>query len=209
MGGSFNPIHYAHLAAADEAAARFGLDEIIFMPCGEAPHKPAGELAPADDRYLMTVIAVADCPAYSVSRYEIDKPGPSYTVDTMRHFNEERPHDELYFITGADSIVELETWRDYRELFGLGKIVAATRPGYDVSAAPEATGPAVPDSGPPYATQDDLRECDGLVMGDQIECPKHNGRFNYKTGAALRAPVCVNLATYPARVTGGRIEILI
>jgi nicotinate-nucleotide adenylyltransferase len=136
MGGSFNPIHNAHMAAADEAVSRFELDEVIFIPCGIPPHKTAQELAPAEDRYLMTVIAINDCPAYSVSRYEIDKPEPGYTVETMRHYKQDKPEAELFFITGADSIEELETWREPERIFDYGTLIAATRPGYTVEKAP-------------------------------------------------------------------------
>ena len=136
MGGSFNPIHNAHMVAADEAVSQFGLDEIVFVPCGVPPHKPTVELAPAEDRYLMTVIAVRDCPAYSVSRFEVDGPEPAFTIDTMRHFKKERPDAELFFITGADSIEELDTWREPEKIFEIGTLIAATRPGYTVEKAP-------------------------------------------------------------------------
>lgn len=143
MGGTFNPIHIAHLAIADEAAARFDLGEVIFIPSGTPPHKTDQDLAPAEDRYLMTIIAVQDCPAYTVSRYETDKPGPGYTVETMRYFKETRPDDELFFITGADSIVELDTWRDPESIFEYGTLIGATRPGYTVDNAPPVAEPVV------------------------------------------------------------------
>jgi nicotinate-nucleotide adenylyltransferase len=137
MGGSFNPIHYGHLAAAEEAIAEFNLDKIIFIPCGQPPHKDGRGLAAAEDRYLMTALAIADDPRFEVSRYEIEKPGASYTVDTMRHFKEELPDAELYFITGADSIEELDTWHDPERLFDYGHLIGATRPGYTVDRAPK------------------------------------------------------------------------
>ncbi|MFA5867500.1 MAG: nicotinate-nucleotide adenylyltransferase [Actinomycetota bacterium] len=136
MGGSFNPIHYGHLTAAEEAIARFNLDKIIFIPCGKPPHKDVSALAPAEDRYLMTAIAIANDPRFEVSRYEIDKPGPSYTIDTMRHFKEELPDTEFYFITGADAALELDTWREPEQIYKYGHLIGATRPGYTVDKAP-------------------------------------------------------------------------
>jgi nicotinate-nucleotide adenylyltransferase len=137
MGGSFNPIHNGHLAAAEEAIAKFNLDKVIFIPCGQPPHKDENALASAEDRYLMTAIAIANDPRFTVSRYEIDKPGASYTVDTMRHYKEETPDAELYFITGADSVQELETWREPERIYDYGYLIGATRPGYTVDRAPK------------------------------------------------------------------------
>lgn len=137
MGGSFNPIHYGHLAAAEEAVAKFTLDKIIFVPCGQPPHKDSTALAPAEDRYLMTAIAIANDPRFAISRYEIDKPGPSYTVNTMRYYKEETPDAELYFITGADSIQELDTWREPERIYEYGHLIGATRPGYTVEKVAE------------------------------------------------------------------------
>jgi nicotinate-nucleotide adenylyltransferase len=136
MGGSFNPIHYGHLAAAEEAVAKFSLDEVIFIPCGQPPHKDGKDLAPAEDRFLMTALAIANEPLFTVSRFEIDKPGASYTVETMRHFKEQAPDTELYFITGADSILDLESWRDAEMIYEYGHLIGATRPGYTVDKAP-------------------------------------------------------------------------
>ncbi len=137
MGGSFNPIHYGHLAAAEEAISRFELDRIVFIPCGQPPHKDAREMAPAEDRYLMTAIAIADDPRFDISRYEIDKRGLSYTIDTMRHFKATMPETELFFITGADSVLELDTWRDSKLIYDYGHLIGATRPGYTVGKAPK------------------------------------------------------------------------
>ncbi len=136
MGGSFNPIHYGHLAAAEEATTRFNLDKIIFIPCGKPPHKDVSALAPAEDRYLMTAIAIAYDDRFELSRYEIDKPGPSYTIDTMRHFKETMPDTDLYFITGADAALELDTWREPEQIYKYGHLIGATRPGYTVDKAP-------------------------------------------------------------------------
>jgi nicotinate-nucleotide adenylyltransferase len=137
MGGSFNPIHNGHLSAAEEAISKFKLNGVVFIPCGQPPHKDSAALAPALDRYLMTAIAIANEPNFSVSRYEIDKPSLSYTVDTMRHFKEKTPDVELYFITGADSIIELDTWREPESIYEYGHLIAATRPGYTVDKVAE------------------------------------------------------------------------
>lgn len=143
MGGTFNPIHYGHLGAADEALSRFSLDEIIFVPCGLPPHKDSGDVADAEDRYLMTVLAVAGNPHFSVSRYEIDKREVSYTVDTMRYYKSTFPEAELYFITGADAVLELDSWKDPEQIFTYGNLIGATRPGYTVEKAPEVAGRAL------------------------------------------------------------------
>ena len=137
MGGTFNPVHYGHLTAAQEAADRFGLERVIFIPCGIPPHKDVKDLAPAIDRFLMTVLAIADNPSFDVSRYEIDKDEPSYTVATMAHFAAEYPDSELFFITGADSVLELGTWHEPERVFEFGNLIGVTRPGYTVDKAPD------------------------------------------------------------------------
>lgn len=137
MGGSFNPVHYGHLAAAEEAISKFSLDKVIFIPCGKPPHKEQSALAPAEDRFLMTAIAIAGNPLFEISRYEIDKAEPSYTVETMRYFKKIYPETELYFITGADSVVELDTWHEPEHIFSYGHLIGATRPGYTVDKVPD------------------------------------------------------------------------
>ena len=112
MGGSFNPIHIGHLVTADEARYSFGLDEVVFVPAGHPWQKEAGDVAPAEHRYMMCVIATSPDPTFRVSRIEIDRPGPTYTLDTLRALKDERPLDELFFITGADAILQILTWRD-------------------------------------------------------------------------------------------------
>lgn len=140
MGGTLNPIHYGHLVAAEEALNIFPLDSIVFMPAGKPPHKGPQGIIAAEDRYLMAVIATASNPDFSVSRYEIDKEGPSYTVDTMRHYAGMYPDAELYFITGADAVLELDTWHMPAEIFSFGKIIAVTRPGYPLELPAEIHG---------------------------------------------------------------------
>lgn len=133
MGGTFNPIHYGHLVTAEEALAQFGLDEVVFMVAGTPAHKVEGVLAPAEDRYLMAVIATASNCDLSVSRMEIDRGGVSYTVDTLRQLSSEMPDAELFFITGADAVWEILTWKESDEAIKLCTFIAATRPGYDLS----------------------------------------------------------------------------
>jgi nicotinate-nucleotide adenylyltransferase len=130
MGGSFDPIHMGHLVTAEQARADLGLDEVVFIPAGEQPQKT--HATPTELRYLMTVLATAANPAFSVSRLEMDRPGPTYTVDTLRELRERRPNDQLYFITGADAILNILTWKDAAECLQLAEFVAATRPGYDL-----------------------------------------------------------------------------
>ncbi len=103
MGGTFDPIHHGHLVAASEVAASFDLDEVIFVPTGQPWQKTGRDVSPAEDRYLMTVIATASNPRFSVSRVDIDRRKPTYTVDTLRDLSKQYPDAELYFITGADA----------------------------------------------------------------------------------------------------------
>lgn len=134
MGGTFNPIHYGHLVTAQEALSQFNLDKVIFIPTGDPPHKTDEEIASAEHRYLMTVIATASNSKFFVSRIEIDRKGKSYTIDTLRELRKIYTEDvSLYFITGADAILEILTWKDTAEILTLCKFIAATRPGYDLS----------------------------------------------------------------------------
>jgi len=132
MGGTFDPVHHGHLVAASEVGYNFDLDEVIFVPTGQPylkDHKR--QVSSAEDRYLMTVIATASNPRFSVSRVDIDRPGPTYTIDTLRDLRAAGdPDDELFFITGADALAEILTWQDANELFGLAHFVGCTRPGH-------------------------------------------------------------------------------
>jgi len=131
MGGTFDPVHHGHLVAAAEVADRFGLDEVIFVPTGEPWQKTGRAVSAAEDRYLMTVIATAANPRFSVSRVDIDRGGPTYTVDTLRDLAAERGYDtEFFFITGADALGAILSWRDAEELVGLAHFVGCTRPGH-------------------------------------------------------------------------------
>jgi nicotinate-nucleotide adenylyltransferase len=134
MGGTFDPIHHGHLVAASEVQAGFDLDEVVFVPTGEPWQKEGRDVSPAEDRYLMTVIATASNPRFSVSRVDIDRPGPTYTKDTLSDLKAERGANwDLYFITGADALEQILTWRDADELFDLAHFVGCTRPGHELS----------------------------------------------------------------------------
>ena len=136
MGGTFDPIHHGHLVAASEVAHIFALDEVIFVPTGQPYQKDNRQVSPAEDRYLMTVIATASNPRFTVSRVDIDRPGPTYTIDTLHELRAaNKPQDELYFITGADALAEILTWHDVDELFALAHFVGCTRPGHRLSGA--------------------------------------------------------------------------
>jgi nicotinate-nucleotide adenylyltransferase len=133
MGGTFDPVHHGHLVAASEVAARFELDLVIFVPTGQPVGKGHENVSPAEDRYLMTVIATASNPRFTVSRVDIDRPGMTYTVDTLADLRTRYPGHELYFITGADALEQILSWRRADELFGLAHFVGVTRPGYDLN----------------------------------------------------------------------------
>jgi nicotinate-nucleotide adenylyltransferase len=135
MGGTFDPIHHGHLLTAEEARWQFELDEVVFVPTGRPWMKQEREVSPAEDRYLMVVIATSSNPSFSVSRLEIEREGPTYTVDTLRSLREEYADAvDLFFITGADAMLEIFQWKESEETLSLAHFIAATRPGYDLSA---------------------------------------------------------------------------
>ncbi|TVS87732.1 nicotinate-nucleotide adenylyltransferase [Mycobacterium helveticum] len=131
MGGTFDPIHYGHLVAASEVADLFDLDEVVFVPSGQ-PWQKGRPVSAAEDRYLMTVIATASNPRFSVSRVDIDRAGPTYTRDTLRDLHAVNPDARLYFITGADALASILSWRGWEEAFGLAHFVGVSRPGYEL-----------------------------------------------------------------------------
>ncbi|MBO9523340.1 MAG: nicotinate-nucleotide adenylyltransferase [Nocardioidaceae bacterium] len=135
MGGTFDPIHHGHLVAASEVQAWFDLDEVVFVPTGEPWQKSERQVTTPEHRYLMTVIATASNPRFRVSRVDIDRGGPTYTIDTLRDLAAELPETDLYFITGADALADIFTWRDASELFSLAHFVGCTRPGYEMGAS--------------------------------------------------------------------------
>ncbi len=141
MGGTFDPVHHGHLVAASEVAARFHLDEVIFVPTGQPWQKGHRAVSPAEDRYLMTVIATASNPQFSVSRIDIDRGGKTYTIDTLRDLRAEHADADLFFITGADALAQILGWRDAGELFSLAHFIGVTRPGHAL------TDPGLPGGG--------------------------------------------------------------
>ncbi|NLJ53528.1 MAG: nicotinate-nucleotide adenylyltransferase [Intrasporangiaceae bacterium] len=133
MGGTFDPIHHGHLVAASEVQSLLDLDEVVFVPTGQ-PYRKSG-VSPAEHRYLMTVIATASNPRFMTSRVDIERSGDTYTIDTLRDLRAARPDAELFFITGADALEQILSWKDAEELFGLAHFVGVTRPGYQLSEA--------------------------------------------------------------------------
>lgn len=139
MGGTFDPIHHGHLVTAEEAWKQFRLDMVLFVPSGHPPHKEDRHSLDAESRYLMTVIATADNPHFQVSRMEIDRPGPSYTIDTVRELHRIYGRNtEIFFITGADAILEILTWKEPEKILEECTFIAATRPGYDLRRLEES-----------------------------------------------------------------------
>jgi nicotinate-nucleotide adenylyltransferase len=134
MGGTFDPVHHGHLVAASEVAGRFDLDEVVFVPTGD-PYTKGGAVSPAEDRYLMTVIATASNPRFHVSRADIDRDGPTYTVDTLRDLHAiYGPETDLFFITGADALAKILSWKDALDMLSLAHFIGVTRPGFELKA---------------------------------------------------------------------------
>jgi nicotinate-nucleotide adenylyltransferase len=132
MGGTFDPIHHGHLVAASEVQARFGLNEVVFVPTGIPWQKSERDVSPAEDRYLMTVIATASNPRFSTSRVDVDRRTPTVTVDTLTDLRTQFPDHELFFITGADALAQILSWQRVDELFELAHLVGVTRPGFQL-----------------------------------------------------------------------------
>jgi nicotinate-nucleotide adenylyltransferase len=137
MGGTFDPIHYGHLVTAGEARWQFGLSEVVFVPNRHPPQKDPQEVSEPEHRYLMTLLATVTNMHFTVSRIEIERPGPSYTIDTIRELRRMCPHDELYYVTGADALRQIlhGEWRETERLLGLCQFIAASRPGYHVDSS--------------------------------------------------------------------------
>ncbi|KRD06789.1 nicotinate-nicotinamide nucleotide adenylyltransferase [Mycobacterium sp. Root265] len=132
MGGTFDPVHHGHLVAASEVADQFELDEVVFVPTGQPWQKRERHVTAAEDRYLMTVIATAANPRFSVSRVDIERGGATYTKDTLRDLAAQNPDTDLYFITGADALASILSWQNWEELFSLARFVGVSRPGYEL-----------------------------------------------------------------------------
>jgi nicotinate-nucleotide adenylyltransferase len=135
MGGTFDPIHHGHLVAASEVAALFGLDEVVFVPTGEPWQKSTRQVSQAEHRYLMAVIATASNPRFWVSRVDIDRPGPTYTIDTINDIGAMRPNAELFFITGADALSQILSWKNPGDVLSRARFIGVARPGYELSDA--------------------------------------------------------------------------
>jgi nicotinate-nucleotide adenylyltransferase len=142
MGGTFDPIHHGHLVAASEVQSWFDLDEVIFVPTGDPWQKSERVVTPAEHRYLMTVIATASNPRFNVSRVDIDRGGPTYTIDTLKDLQAVMPDASLYFITGADALADIFTWRAADDLFELAQFVGCTRPGHEMDPKTLASIPS-------------------------------------------------------------------
>ena len=131
MGGTFDPVHYGHLVAAEAVRVEYNIDRVIFIPAGNPPHKRRQNITGAEHRYRMTRLAVSSNPFFEVSRLEIDRKGMSYTVDTIKELRHLcGSGSDIYFITGADALLDILTWHKIDELLGLCRFVAVTRPGY-------------------------------------------------------------------------------
>lgn len=132
MGGTFDPIHYGHLFAAEASRAEFGLSKVIFIPAGSPPHKQSQIISHSEHRYHITALAISSNPDFEVSRLEVDKSGITYTFDTMKNLKSIYGEDTaIYFITGADAMLDLLTWYKIGELLTLCKFITVTRPGYN------------------------------------------------------------------------------
>lgn len=135
MGGTFDPIHNGHLVAASEVADLFDLDEVVFVPTGQPWQKRGDEVTAPEDRYLMTVIATASNPRFSVSRVDVDRGGPTYTKDTLRDLHAHNPDADLFFITGADALASILTWQNWEEMFSIATFIGVSRPGYELDGS--------------------------------------------------------------------------
>ena len=142
MGGTFDPIHYGHLVVAEAAREAFSLEKIIFVPAGIPPHKAKEEVTPARHRYLMTLLAIMSNPYFEISRVDLDRGGVTYTVDTLADLKSQLPPAvQMYFITGADAILEILSWKSPDQVLSMAEFIAVTRPGYGLDQLSQAIGP--------------------------------------------------------------------
>lgn len=140
MGGTFDPVHYGHLVTAEGARCAYDLDQVLFLPSGRPPHKTMKQVSSAEHRYMMTVLATLTNPYFEVSRLDIDREGISYTIDTLRILQQQHGAEaELFFITGADAIFEITSWKDSDEYLKIAHFIAAARPGFSLEELPQAT----------------------------------------------------------------------
>ena len=135
MGGTFDPIHFGHLVVAEEAYTSLNLSEVVFVPTGNPPHKKIKMITPAEDRYIMTCMAIVDNPHFKISKIEIEREGTSHTIDTLREMRHWfLPKEvEFFFITGIDAVLQMTSWKEPSEIAKIAHIVAASRPGYNIS----------------------------------------------------------------------------
>ncbi len=140
FGGSFNPVHLGHLIVASDAMEAHSLDRVFWIPCRAPPHKAAADLAPAEHRAEMIRLAIAGEPRFELCRLELEREGPSFTVDTLRELRARQPADQFFFIIGADTVPELATWRDVETLTVLCEFIPVVRPGGPPRPAPESMG---------------------------------------------------------------------
>ncbi len=140
LGGTFDPIHVGHLIVAESVRVQANLDQVLFVPAGIPPHKDARGLTSGWDRYMMTALAIADHPHFRVSRVDLERSGPSYTVDTLAQLNRELAPVELYFIMGSDSLAQLMTWFRPDRLLIENRVIVATRPGWTLASARDGLG---------------------------------------------------------------------
>lgn len=202
MGGTFNPIHQAHLRIAEVAREAAGLEQVLFIPAMDPPHKAVGGAIPFPARFKMTALAIADNPGFAISDCEARRPGKSYTVETLAALRHERPNDEPYLIIGSDSFLELGLWHRYAELFELASLVVVARPGSLVTdlhrQLPEAVRPLFArDSG------QRLRHSSGttvhFVEDSPLEISSSNLRSLAAAGRSLRYLVPPAVETYIAQ----------
>jgi nicotinate-nucleotide adenylyltransferase len=197
MGGTFDPIHHGHLVAANEVADRFGLDQVVFVPTGQ-PWQKDNTVSPAEDRYLMTVIATASNPRFFVSRVDIDRDGPTYTIDTLRDLRREHCADaEMFFITGADALQRILSWKDADEIFTLAHFVGVTRPGFTLSDSHLPTDSVSLVQVPAMAiSSSDCRQ--RVAMGKPVWYLVPDGVVQYITKHGLYQPPAAHLSANSA-----------
>jgi len=136
MGGTFNPPHMAHLICAEEVYDQLGFDKVLFIPSARPPHKNNNDIADAQHRYMMTVLATKGNPHFEVSRIELDRPGRSYTIETVKELKQIYGNEtEIYWIVGTDAIIDMPMWYRVDELLNVCKFIAINRPGYDPERA--------------------------------------------------------------------------
>ncbi|HEY6837149.1 MAG TPA: nicotinate-nucleotide adenylyltransferase, partial [Geobacteraceae bacterium] len=164
IGGTFNPIHFAHLRIAEEVGDRFDLDRVIFMPAAAPPHKPlAGDL-PFSERVAMVRLAVAGNPRFAVSDLEGERGGTSYSIDTLRTLRQKHPDDELFFVVGSDSFRDFSTWREYASIFTVCNVVVVERPGGEMASLAEALPVAMGEEFCYYAAEKRLAHRSGYSV---------------------------------------------